>query len=136
MLRRLLFSVLAILFPSHPFFQIQMMVAHSIMIIIYIASVKPFENPLLNRLEIFNEVCIISATYHLFFFPEYTDDPEFQYQLGWSIIGVTTLNIAVNMVIMGKGTARMVKLAYRKYLYKFREWRIRRRLAYLANQPR
>jgi hypothetical protein len=29
---------------------------------------RPFENPLLNKLEIFNELCIMGAAYHLFVF--------------------------------------------------------------------
>ena len=78
------------------------MVLHCIVVIVYIALVKPFELPMLNRLEVFNEVCIIGAAYHLLLFTEYVSDPELQYSIGWSIIGVTVLNIAVNMIIMLK----------------------------------
>jgi hypothetical protein len=68
--------------------------------IIYLLMVKPFDLPILNKMEIFNECCIIGASYHLFAFTEFVGDPELQYNIGWSIIGVTLLNIAVNMGLM------------------------------------
>jgi hypothetical protein len=55
-------------------------------------------------LEIFNELCIMAAAYHLFVFTPFVDDPAFQYKVGWSMIGVTTFNIAVNMAVMGWAT--------------------------------
>ena len=76
------------------------MIFHSILLILFNQLVKPFENPVLNRLEIFNEVCIMAAAYHLFVFTDYVDDPVMQYKVGWSMIGVTAFNIVVNMGVM------------------------------------
>jgi hypothetical protein len=42
----------------------------------------------------------MGAAYHLFVFTQYVDDQTLQYNVGWSMIGVTTLNIVVNMAIM------------------------------------
>ena len=42
----------------------------------------------------------MAASYHLFVFTEYVDDPIMQYKVGWSIIGVTAFNIIVNMSVM------------------------------------
>lgn len=52
------------------------MVFHCLLLIVYNKLVCPFEMPLLNKLEVFNEVCIIAAAYHLFIFTSYVDDPE------------------------------------------------------------
>jgi hypothetical protein len=68
--------------------------------IMFIMLARPFQEPRLNQLEIFNELCIIGAAYHLIAFTEYLSDPEMQYMVGWFIIGITTFNIAVNMIIM------------------------------------
>jgi hypothetical protein len=38
--------------------------------------VKPFVNNFLNKLEIFNEVCIMLVTYHLYLFTEFVPNPE------------------------------------------------------------
>lgn len=40
-------------------------------VIIYLYYVKPFENPLLNRMEIFNEISIILIAYHLFMLTDF-----------------------------------------------------------------
>jgi hypothetical protein len=76
MLRRLLFAMLIIFFEDNTFAQIQLMAFHSILLIIYNILVKPFELPLLNSLEIFNECCILAASNHLFLFTTFLDDPE------------------------------------------------------------
>lgn len=65
---------------------------------------------MLNKLEIFNELCIMGAAYHLFVFTQYVDDPIMQYNVGWSMIGVTALNIIVNMGIMGYASFKKLKL--------------------------
>jgi hypothetical protein len=75
-------------------------------VIIYVALVKPFELPLLNHMEIFNEYCILLAACHLFLFTDFVDSPEMQYDIGYSIIGVTILNIIVNMLVMFWATLR------------------------------
>ena len=54
----------------------------------------------MNILEIFNELCLILIGYHLFLFTEYVSDPTLKYNIGWSIITVTMLNIIVNIAIM------------------------------------
>jgi hypothetical protein len=72
--------------------------------IVYIQAVKPFEIPLLNRIEVFNECCILIAGYHLFSFTDFVSDSEIKYKMGWSIIGITIINIAVNMGVMFYGS--------------------------------
>jgi hypothetical protein len=76
MLRRLMIATLAIYFKEWCYAQIQLIIFHCILLITYIILVKPFENPLLNKLEIFNELCIMFATYHLLVFNDYVPDLE------------------------------------------------------------
>jgi hypothetical protein len=52
----------------------------------------------------------MGAAYHLFVFTQYVDDPKMQYNLGWSMIGVTALNIIVNMGIMGFDSFKKARL--------------------------
>ena len=88
--------------------------------IIYNKLVRPFESPLLNKLEIFNELCIMVAAYHLFIFTQYVDDQEMQYNVGWSMIGVTVLNIVVNMGIMGYASFKEMKQSASKLIQKIK----------------
>jgi len=66
----------------------------------YLVSVKPFEQPILNRIEIMNEVTVLVASIHLFVFSDFVEDPQRQYLMGWSLIGVTCLNIGINFLFM------------------------------------
>lgn len=75
---------------------------------------KPFDLPILNRMEIFNECCIILAAYHLLTFTDYAGDPDLQYKMGWSIIGVTVINMAVNMAVMFYGSYLKFKIIFYK----------------------
>lgn len=55
----------------------------------------------MNKLEIFNELCILFAACHLFTFTSFVDDASLQYLVGWSMIGVTIVNLLVNMIVVG-----------------------------------
>ena len=95
------------------------MIFHCILLILYNKLAEPFDSPLLNRLEIFNELSIMFAAYHLFVFTNYVDDPQMQYQVGWSMIGMTAFNISVNMCIMGYQTWLKVKLGFRRLALRY-----------------
>jgi hypothetical protein len=99
------------------------MIFHCMLLIMYNKLAKPFDSPLLNHLEIFNELSIMLAAYHLFAFTNYVDNPQLQYQVGWSMIGVTAFNILVNMCIMGYQTWLKMKQEFRRLVYKYKNWR-------------
>ena len=46
----------------------------------YLASVQPFDNPWLNRLEIMNEVFVLYSIYWLYFFANLIAQPHVQYK--------------------------------------------------------
>jgi uncharacterized protein YhhL (DUF1145 family) len=124
MLRRLLITFVATILKQDPYLQVQLIVLHSVFMIIYLTYVKPFELPLLNYLEIFNEYSILLATYHLFCFTGFVPDPEYQYQMGWSIIVFTILNMAVNVFIMLYKTIMSLKIAFFKIKRKYLLWKM------------
>ena len=51
-------------------------------------------------MEVFNEICIVGACYHLLLFTDFENDQNQQYLAGWSIIVITGINIVINMIIM------------------------------------
>jgi len=53
-------------------------------------------------------------------------EPETQYIMGWSIIGVTVLNIAVNMLVMFYTSLRMLRLVYLRIKFKYLAWKLER----------
>lgn len=54
----------------------------------------------MNYIEIFNEACILAASYHLFLFTNFVNNANLSYAIGWSLIGLTISNILVNIVIV------------------------------------
>jgi hypothetical protein len=51
-------------------------------------------------LETFNELCLLVASYHLFIFSDFVPDPDIHYKAGWSLIALTVLNIAGNVLVL------------------------------------
>jgi hypothetical protein len=70
------------------------------MMIVYLIKVKPFEDPFFNKLEIFNEVCVLLSIYHLFTFTDFVGNVVMQYNIGWSMVGLTCFNIVTNILIV------------------------------------
>ena len=75
MIRRLVFALNAILLQEYAWAQVQIVVMHCIIVIMFIQMTKPFEVPLLNLMEVINECFIIGAAYHLFIFTDFVPDP-------------------------------------------------------------
>ena len=76
MMRRLWIALLATMLKKDSYLQVQLIVVHSLIMIIYVTYYKPFELPLLNKMEVFNEFSILLATLHLFTFTEFVPNPE------------------------------------------------------------
>ena len=86
------------------------MMFQCISLLIFDILVKPFEDPVLNHMVIFNELCILAVSYHLIVFTPFVDNIDVQYNAGWSVIAITVLNILVNMVVMLVFTIKMLKV--------------------------
>lgn len=95
----------------------------------YIVKVKPFETPRQNYMEAFNELCILGASYHLFLMSDFLPNVDIQYTVGWSLIGITTFNIAANMIVMLYQTASEVKKQVKVAILKVRRYLSRRNSA-------
>ena len=78
-LRRLMFAYMAVFLGNYPFLQIQGLAIQSISILMYLSYTKPFKDKLSNILEMFNEICILILSYHLFYFTDYVEDPLLKY---------------------------------------------------------
>lgn len=94
------------------------MILASLLNIIFIGIVKPFEQHHLNKLEIFNELCILASFYHLMLFTPYINNPVLKYSIGWSIITVITFNIGINMLLIIVDALKILKLFILKLKHK------------------
>lgn len=51
-------------------------------------------------MEFYNEATIMLCSYHLFLFTKFVPNPEARYTMGYSLIGVTSLNLAGNVIVL------------------------------------
>ncbi|TNV87623.1 hypothetical protein FGO68_gene4551 [Halteria grandinella] len=126
--RRLLFALVITFLGDAWVIQIVLMIIHSSLLMVYLLLVQPFMLPILNYVEIFNEGCIMIASYHLLFFTDFTPEPNFQLQAGWSLIGITTINIAANMFVMLKATIHKLKFTWLKLRYKYHMQKLKEKI--------
>ena len=100
MLRRYLFALIAVYLSEFNFFQIQILVFKSSMVMAFQGQVKPFQDPFQNKLELTNETLTLIATYGLFIFTSFVPDPVARYQVGWVIVGITCVILISNISVL------------------------------------
>lgn len=131
MVRRLAFVLIALALPKYPFAQAMLVILSSILVLIYVILARPFSIQSLNRLEYFNELCILIASYHLLIYTDFDfssphDSVELhlqiQYKAGWSMIAITSVNIIANMIVIMVETVGNLRLAFIKARYHIRRY--------------
>jgi len=99
-LRRLLFSWTAVFLTDKPLHQIQLFCICSTLYSIFLVSVKPFYSALINYIEIANEAAVFLFSVGLYLLTPLVTDSEARYQIGWGLIGLTTLVMVVNILVV------------------------------------
>jgi hypothetical protein len=94
----------------------------SIAVITYIVTVKPFNDPMINNLEVFNECCVMGCAYHLIVFSDYVqvDDASIVSNAGLSMLAVCGFNIFVNTTLMFIKTVGVIRRLFKKLKFKIR----------------
>eukprot|EP00347_Sterkiella_histriomuscorum_P007594 403348320 len=73
----------------------------SMFVIMYLIHVRPFKQQFTNKLEIFNEICIMLINYHMLYFlePNGYSDSDILNSIGFTAIGVTAFSFIANTSI-------------------------------------
>ena len=95
--RRLMFGVVVVFLDFSVILQVFCQYSMSIANLCFLISVKPFNDPLFNRLEIFNEFCILTATYLLLLFADTSLSLAHHHFMGWFFVALMALNILFNL---------------------------------------
>lgn len=86
----------------------------------FFIKVKPLNQPFLNRIEIFNECCLLCSTYFLFLFTDFVPSPTTRYTLGWAFIGLQIANIGVNWLCLLYKVVSALRVVFLKAYYKWK----------------
>jgi hypothetical protein len=122
--RRLVEVVLIVFLPSYPYAQVQLMTLSSVLVVImfgYSNVYLMFRNRIL---EFFNEAIILFCCYHTFCFTDFVDDPIMRYNVGFSLIVLTSINVGVNIIVMMHETLKKLFRIYKVLRQKYRKWKI------------
>ena len=96
----------------------------SLFVISFLISVKPLNEPYLNKMEIFNESTLLMSSYFMFLFTDFVDDANMRSKLGWVYIGVIGLLIVVNFGCMIIKVYQMVSEKIRNLWGKYQQYKI------------
>jgi hypothetical protein len=94
--RRLVYSVNIVFLAGSTIAQLYLQFFCSLFMVIFFVTVKPLNQPFLNRMEIFNELCLLGCSYFLFTFTDFVPDTQTRYLLGWAFVGLAVFNIGAN----------------------------------------
>ncbi|TNV87167.1 hypothetical protein FGO68_gene6575 [Halteria grandinella] len=105
MLRRLYLSIVLIFLQDHPLSQLWLLIFQNLLTLSLLLTHPPFDAPLSNSLELFNECCIALATYHLLAFsdayiPIDGDEMAATENMGWSLALLVVGQLVVNTLVM------------------------------------
>jgi len=100
LIRRLLVVMAAVFMPIKSGYHVQVFMALSTGMLVFLILVKPFNSHLLNKLEIFNECAILTSAYFLVFFSDYISDTDLKYDLGFGFIALLLFCILTNWTIL------------------------------------
>ena len=98
--RRILFVMIPSFIYMFPCIQLQILVLFSSFYIIYYEGQRPHKVRGRQMLEIFNEVLIMMAIYHMFLFTQFNFNLDLQFFMGYSLVGLVGLLVVVNIGVM------------------------------------
>ncbi len=98
LVRRLLLITAVFFFKSAPYLQFLSMYGLTMPFIFLLIAKPPLLTPLMNRLELYNELIILCCTCLLIGFTDYSTDAPTRDTLGWLFIGLAASIIAVTAV--------------------------------------
>ena len=120
MLRRIIY-VGSAFSTTNSTFQLLGLLYVNLVVLIYQASVKPLELRTRNKLELFNENCIILSCFFFVCFTDFVLDKESQYMVGWGFCMVIFLNLAVNCIFILTHFFHNIKMIHSKYSSLFKQ---------------
>ena len=99
--RRMALALFIIVIPALNWLQTQLVVLTCSLVIISIGWIQPFQLPVSNSMEIFNEVLVLISFYFMIIYSEFVPDVEARYNVAWVniclIVGMVAYNIGFSM---------------------------------------
>ena len=112
--KRMVFVLTCIYLRNHIALQAQTFANTTILTVIYLFHVQPYNEKVMNFLDSMNEVVSIFVIYFILLFTDFVPDAKVRYMLGWPMIAVTSLAIATHILVMAYGQLKELKLVCKR----------------------
>ena len=130
--RRLVYAAAIVFLAGSTVAQIFVQFFCCLMMTLFFIIVKPMNEPFLNRMEIFNELCLLVCSYYLFMFTDFIPDVQTRFLAGWGFIGIAVFNIGVNWAMLFYKVYLVLKVIVRRKYY---QWKFNKLKAAKAQAP-
>ena len=97
LMRRYCFLLMVFYLPNYPAFQLMLWNFLNLVQVSYLLHAKPFEEPGVNKIELFNEFVIFFLSYLFLCFSDWVSDPALKTKVGAFFIYVIFFNVFVNL---------------------------------------
>ena len=135
--RRLIFAFIIVLLKEYQALQVIFFFYQCLAVFVYIIHAKPFDDSQLNKIEFFNEACILITAYHLLVFTDFIPDDEtydsVRFAIGISMVVVTAINVIVNTSIMIGKTCKKIRNSCRRIRYNLNVLKTKKKLEEINN---
>ena len=81
--------------------------------------VKPFEDPTVNRIELFNEFFVCLMSLHINFYTDWVPTQKLRFQYGWSMIALASVMVTINLFFVISYAVNFYNLILKKYKIRF-----------------
>ena len=133
--KRFILALSTVLLSNFSLSQIAFYIGLSLYSMCFVSSVRPFSNPVLNRINFLNECFLLLTSYYLLFLTDIVPDMEMREQIGWNylytLITVAGFNFLVVFQQLAAVIIRRIRLHYVRQQNRLKaEARIRERWKY------
>ena len=108
LVRRIILAEAVVRLRWHFTFQQMSLFVTSTMMIVGYLKVRPYREKFANKMEIFNETCLLLIGYHIFCFSEWVPDVATRYYVGFSCVFFVVLGLFVNFSAILRSTYRVM----------------------------
>jgi len=84
----------------------------SLLMLVILLRQRPFYEPMVNKLYVFNEIVVLTSVAHLYLFTDYLKNPVTKNGIAISLIGVVVFCICVNLFYILMEVLRLFYLIY------------------------
>ena len=128
LIRRIILACTIVFCDNHTYVQLFLQIGFSIFITDFFSRVRPLEEPILNYMEIYNELTILICSYLMLCFSELVENANQRIEIGWTYIMIVSLNILINWAVLIFKTLRQLWTIVKSKIDQYKKKQIKQKI--------